>query len=158
MIYFTKHTGAPLPDLSHLSAEERAMIENVMAKAQQLEQDVIPPHQPPHHPQQQQQPGVITQQQHLQQQQPLPQQQQQQMRPKDQGRFSDNLCPLCHTRDVSGLIVWPIFSCEYIPFYCFLKVRDGANECSVCRTLVCNRCGALATHPETKVNIAIDNL
>jgi hypothetical protein len=33
-------TAAPVPevDLSHLSAEERAMIESVMAKAQQLDQ------------------------------------------------------------------------------------------------------------------------
>jgi len=30
-------------DLSHLSAEERAMIENVMAKAQQLEHEAPPP-------------------------------------------------------------------------------------------------------------------
>lgn len=37
--------AAPVPDvdLSHLSAEERAMIENVMAKAQQLEQGPPPP-------------------------------------------------------------------------------------------------------------------
>jgi hypothetical protein len=37
-------SGGPVPDLdlSHLSAEERAQIENVMAKAQQLEQDAPP--------------------------------------------------------------------------------------------------------------------
>lgn len=40
-ILFVKFKGAVVPDvdLSHLSAEEREMIESVMAKAQQLEQE-----------------------------------------------------------------------------------------------------------------------
>ncbi|CAG7718625.1 unnamed protein product [Allacma fusca] len=115
-------TGVPVPDvdLSHLSAEERAMIENVMAKAQQLEQEappapvgVLPGALPG-------QPGPIRM-----------------MRPEDQlqqqgGDYGGRQCPLCRQRDVSG--------------------RDGhpGQECSECRTLVCNRCGGMATHPETK--------